>query len=80
MKIYEIIWQERKQKVWSEELREKYKEMMICPKPVEKKGQIECICRICGTTFTAGSATAAYCSEECRDVRVMQIKIERRKK
>ena len=37
MKIYEEIWEARKKKIWSEELREKYKDVVLVPKPVEKE-------------------------------------------
>ena len=27
-----------------------------------------CKCKVCDTEFEAGSATAKYCSDECRDL------------
>lgn len=69
MKIYEEIWEARKKKIWSEELREKYKDVVLVPKPVEKERPVYmCKCKVCDTEFEAGSATAKYCSDECRDL------------
>lgn len=78
-KVYEEIWEERRKKIWNEEMRQEYKKKYVGVASVDKnKHNFECVCKICGTTFTAGSATAAYCSDECKDIKVEMIKKERR--